>query len=362
MPKSILFLVPYPHGEAPSQRFRYEQYLDLLKEKGYKFEVKAFYSKETWKILHFEGNTLAKIFRVLASFFVRFSHVLKARKYDVVFIHREVAPIGPPFFEWILAKVLKKKIVYDFDDAIWLPNFSEANTKFQRLKYYKKVNKIMKWANLISVGNEHLAEYARQFNSNIRINPTTIDTENYHNPKLFQKQENTVPVIGWTGSHTTMKYLDFLFPILAKLSAEYKFEFHVISNEAPSQTADFLHYIKWNKATEIQDLMRFDIGVMPLEDDQWSRGKCGFKALQYLSLGIPAIVSPVGVNLQIVDSGSNGFIAETSEEWEKSLRFYLNNPLEVKNQQEAARKKIVGSYSVESNWENFEGIVQGGNS
>lgn len=354
MGKSIFFMVPYPLGKAPSQRFRFEQYFNILKEAGYTYEIHSFYSDKTWNILHQEGNFTSKTLRIIASFFIRFNQLFHLKKYDYIFIHREVAPIGPPLFEWLISKILRKKIIYDFDDAIWLPNYSEANTSFQRLKYYSKVNGIMKWASKISAGNQYLVEYALKFNSNVLVNPTTIDTENYHNPTLYSFNiTSSIPVIGWTGTHTTAKYLDFLIPIIEKLSLDFEFEFCVISNEIPQAKVKNIHFVKWKKESEIQDLLRFDIGVMPLTDDKWAKGKCGFKALQYMALGIPAIASPVGINNSIIDHGKNGFLCSTENQWCESLRYLLENPSETKKMHDAARQKIIQSYSVNSNKMNF---------
>lgn len=352
--KSIFFLVPYPKGKAPSQRFRFEQYLDILKEQGCRFKIKSFYSNKAWSILHGEGNVLLKIIYIGISFLLRVKHLLSSLSYNYVFIHREVSPIGPPFFEWILAKLFSKKIIYDFDDAIWLPNYSEANTGFHKLKNYQKVNKIMEWSNLISCGNQYLSDYASKYNSNVIINPTTIDTVNYHNTKLYthQIQKKNI-VIGWTGTHTTIKYLEFLKPVLERLAESFEFEFCVISNEYPNLNLPNLNFIKWQKETEIPDLMRFDIGVMPLSSNKWAKGKCGFKALQYMSLGIPTIASPVGVNLDIIEEGQNGFLCDSEEEWLQALTFLLKKEENRTNMSESAKQKIQNNFSVLSNKQNF---------
>ncbi len=355
--KSIFFIVPYPKGKAPSQRFRFEQYFDVLKQKQIKYKVRAFYSLKTWEILHLEGNVPRKIYRILISFLFRFFHIIHSLFYDVVFIHREAAPIGPPFFEYILIKVFRKKVVYDFDDAIWLPNYSEANTDYHKYKNYKKVKDIMKWATKISAGNQYLADYASQFNNNVVVNPTTIDTENYHNPQLFIPVQKDKIVIGWTGTHTTCKYLEFLVPVLDRLKNDFDFEFCVISNQAPDFEIPNMNFIQWNKETEIQDLLRFDVGVMPLYNDKWAKGKCGFKALQYLSLGIPAIVSPIGVNIQIVDEDQNGFICESEEEWYKALYYFMKDEKHRDEMKSAARSKVEDYYSVKSNTSNFLSII-----
>lgn len=359
MGKSIYFMVPYPRGKAPSQRFRFEQYFSLLKEKGFTFVVKPFYSVETWNILHYEGHIFTKAFRILGSFFIRFFQLFQLFKYDFIFIHREITPLGPPIFEWIIAKVLRKKIIYDFDDAIWLPNYSEANTSFQKFKYYSKVNGIMKWATKISAGNEYLVNYAENYNKNVFINPTTIDTVNYHNPNLY-KTANTSSkvVIGWTGTHHTTKYLEFLVPIFEKLSLEFDFEFCVISNEAPSFRLKNINFVKWRKETEIEDLLRFDVGLMPLTDDQWANGKCGFKALQYMSLGIPAIASPIGINNSIIDQGINGFLCSNEKEWFDALHYFLSDKNNREEMHHSARDKIILNYSVKSNTQNFLNLFE----
>lgn len=350
-------MVPYPLGKAPSQRFRFEQYFNLLEQNGFNFIIKPFYSDKTWLILHQEGHFISKSIRILSSFFVRFFQLFQLKKYDIIFIHREGAPIGPAFFEWIIAKILKKKIIYDFDDAVWLPNYSEANTKVHRLKNYTKVNSIMKWASKVSAGNNYLANYAKQYNTNVVVNPTTIDTDNYHNPELFfsqnAKYENEKIVIGWTGTHTTGKYLSFLVPVFEKLNKEFDFEFCVISNEDPAIKLSNLNFIKWNKESEIEDLSRFDIGVMPLSDDLWANGKCGFKALQYMSLGIPTIASPVGMNTEIVDEGINGFLCTTEKEWYDSFYYLLSDVNNRERMRSSARDKIIQNYSVISNQQNF---------
>jgi len=216
----------------------------------------------------------------------------------------------------------------------------------------------MKWASCISAGNEYLSNYAKQYNSNVFVNPTTIDTLNHHNLSLFNRIENEKTIIGWTGTHTTAKYLDFLIPIFEKLSLEFEFVFRVISNEEPAMCYDNLQFIKWNKSTEIEDLLKFDIGVMPLSDDKWAKGKCGFKILQYMSLGIPAIASPVGMNSEIIDQGVNGFLCSSEDEWYKSLQFLLSDKINRINIRAAAIKKIQDNYSVKSNSMNFLSILE----
>jgi glycosyltransferase involved in cell wall biosynthesis len=351
MSKKIYFIVPYPHQEAPSQRFRFEQYFDFLEANGFEVEIYPFINHSTWKTLYGEGKILKKALGILMSFVRRFALLFKLHKADYIFIHREAAHIGPPIFEWIIAKVLRRKYIYDFDDAIWLPNYSESNANFHRLKAYWKVRYCMKWASQITAGNAYLADYARQYNQNVQIIPTTIDTENHHN--IMTNQESPELTIGWTGTHTTMHYLDELVPVLKKLEQKYAFTFLVISNQSNDYDLKSLKFVKWDKQTEIEDLAKINIGVMPLKQDIWSEGKCGFKGLQYMALEIPTIMSPVGVNSTIVENGVNGFLAESHEEWyelleklivDKQLRFQIGK---------GGKLRIDEVYSVLANQEKF---------
>ena len=351
MNKKILFLTPYPHGQAPSQRFRFEQYFDLLKRNNFEIETHSFLSSKTWKLLYNKSSFFFKVMGILSSFICRFLLLSKVRKFDYIFIHREASMVGPPIFEWIITKILKKKYIYDFDDAIWLPNYSQQNAKFHKLKGYSKVKKIIKWADKVTVGNDFLKEFALHYNDNVIVIPTTIDLKNVHN---IDCNQNESPLnIGWTGTHTTLSYLKELIPVIQDLEQKYDFTFTVISNHEPDFFFNSLRYVKWNKETEIEDLSKIQIGVMPLTDNEWAKGKCGFKALQYMALRIPSIVSPVGVNNIIIDNEKNGYLCGTPTEWINCLEKLISSK-ELRNQvgikgQETIKKH----FSVEAQSDNF---------
>jgi glycosyltransferase involved in cell wall biosynthesis len=347
----VLFIFPYPHGTAASQRFRFEQYLPILTQHDIKYTLAPFLDQKTWLILYKKGYTLQKFTGILLGFMRRIKLLFSVRDYDFIFIHREASPIGPPAFEWILAKVFRKKIIYDFDDAIWLPNTSASNKITAGLKWHQKTASVCRWAYKVSAGNRYLADYASQFNSHVVVNPTTIDTIHLHNQ--VKEQRSAQCIIGWTGTHSTMGYLKEIIPVIQELEKEYTFTFLVISDKSPDFTLPSLQYLPWNKQTEITDLLRINIGLMPLTDDLWAKGKCGFKALQYIALGIPALVSPVGVNSQLVDHRVNGFICSSLHEWKQSLHALLQDiPLRTK-MGTAARDKVEKYYSVQANCRNF---------
>jgi glycosyltransferase involved in cell wall biosynthesis len=347
----ILFLVPYPLGVAPSQRFRFEQYFGLLREHGHEVVTRPFLDDEAMRILYRPGFFLKKTWKVLWGLCKRVRDMVTAARCDMVFIHREAAPVGPPVFEFFVSKILRKRVIFDFDDAIWIPNASTSNSIITYFKRYGNAETTSGYASIVSCGNAYLRDHALRFNSNAIINPTTIDTDGLHNrTKAFCAGK---PVIGWTGTHSTIRYLDRVVPILKQLEKEFDFTFLVIADRPPDFALQSLSFTPWAKVSEIEDLLRMDVGIMPLEDDRWARGKCGFKALQYMALGIPAIVSPVGVNTEIVSHGINGWVCATETEWETCLRSILSSTKRLAERSAAARDTVVSRYSVKSNSENF---------
>lgn len=349
--KRILFLTPYPLGIAPSQRFRFEQYFDALEANGYSYDVKPFLDNEAMRFLYTKGNFFQKVLKVKVGLWKRFIQLFSLSKYDYVFIHRETAAVGPPVFEWFITKLFGKKVIFDFDDAIWLKNTSTTNSVITFFKRYKNAENLSRWAWKVSCGNEYLANHARKFNGNVILNPTTIDTDNLHN--RTREFSNSKITIGWTGTHSTIKYLETIVPLLKKLENEFDFELLVIADRVPSFQLKSLTFLPWSKDTEIDDLLKMDVGIMPLENDKWAQGKCGFKALQYMALGVPAIVSPVGVNTKIVDENINGWVCNSESEWEKILRQILAREVRLEGFSAAARSKIIDHYSVKSNTSNF---------
>jgi glycosyltransferase involved in cell wall biosynthesis len=348
----LFLLIPYPVKESPSQRFRFEQYFPLLTTAGITYRYQSFWDLRAWRMLYKKGHTVQKVMGFVRGVLRRMFVPFLILSYDMVFIHRETMPVGPPMLEWFIARVLRKKIIYDFDDAIWLPNTSDANSIAARIKWHSKVAAICQWSYKVSCGNAYLADYARQFTPHVVINPTTIDTDHLHNPALYPPQPpRTVTTIGWTGSHSTLKYLDDIVPVLQTLEARHgnSIEFVVIADKAPTLALKHFRFVPWRKEQEAQDLLQIDIGIMPLSDDIWAKGKCGFKALQYMALEIPAVIAPVGVNTEIVDQGENGFLCSTPPEWMDALEVLIKHKDQRRRMGEKGREKVLRAYSVRSN-------------
>jgi glycosyltransferase involved in cell wall biosynthesis len=353
--KKIVILSLYPKGIVPGPRFRYEQYLDFLREK---FIVRhfSFFSTKGYQNVHRGSSLILLAGSLFKGYVITFFRLLSCLNADYVFVFRDVTPFGPPVFEWIISKVLRKKIIYDFDDAIWLPDINEQSKLKIWLRNPLKTDKIISWAYKVSCGNQFLCEHARLYNKNVVYNPTTIDTIGLHNE--LKDQDTTDVVMGWTGTHSTLKYIDPLIPVIEKLEKEFKFTFLVICNRNPSYPLKSLKFVPWNKETERDDLLQMNFGIMPLSNDEWSKGKCGFKALQYMALGMPALVSPVGVNSEIVLDGYNGFICHDIKQWEDYMRMLLTDSVLRTRLGKHARETIEKKYSVLSNKKNFLALFE----
>jgi glycosyltransferase involved in cell wall biosynthesis len=214
------------------------------------------------------------------------------------------------------------------------------------------VKYICKWSYAVTGGNSFLNDYAKQHGARKTVFlPTCVDVINKHN--LVKTHGNHKPVVGWTGSHSTLFYLDEIIPVVHALQEKLDFTFLVIADKKPDLNLKDWRFIAWNEATEAQDLLNIDIGIMPLKEDVWSEGKCGFKLIQYLSCGIPAIADPIGVNKQIIESGENGFVCADKNEWKEKLSLLIGDASLRAELGANGRKKIIQEYSVQSQAEKF---------
>ncbi|GIV24803.1 MAG: hypothetical protein KatS3mg026_0495 [Bacteroidia bacterium] len=346
----VLSVHPYPY--APNLRFRLMQYERFLAGQGYLLQWRAFLSRRSYKRLYWEahaspwyrvGPSAVGLLRQTLLALQARTHLLPAQGLVVL---REATPLGCTAVERLWAA--RVPLLLDFDDAIWLPATSEANRAFAWLKNPKKLHTLLRLAKVVTVCNDFLADYARQYATDVRILPTTIDTELYR-PR--PKPPSDTVVIGWSGSLTTLAHFRIVEPALAILRKRYgaRLRFRVIG--APHyQNPDLgIESLPWRPETEVADLSIIDIGLMPLPDDEWSRGKCALKALQYMALGIPPVVSPVGMNSQVVQEGVNGLLARTLEEWVDKLSYLIEHPEERERLGRQARYTVETHYAVQAN-------------
>lgn len=354
----IFFLVPYPADVAPSQRFRVEAYYKILLAQGVEIETQPFLDLETWHILYQPGHILKKSLAVMRGYMRRFLMLFRLSGSDFVFIHRESAPFGPPIIEFMIAKILRRKIIFDFDDAIWVADHDDESRITQAFKWRRKVAAICRWSYKVSAGNQYLADYARKHNPNVIINPTVVDASGHHNPKQFPKRKGDHAVICWTGSDSTVRYLEELTPVLQSIKQKYpSVELLVITGQEPKLGFQF-RYVPWTKDAEVRALADSDIGIMPLPDTEWTRGKCGFKAIQYMSMSLATVASRVGVNSTIITHGENGFLASNHEDWTHYLEKLITDKKMREEMGTKARERIIRSYSIESNSSTFLSLFE----
>lgn len=355
MPK-ILFLTLHRKDRSPGQRFRHEQYLDHLEENGFQVTYSNLLNEHQDTTFYNPGNYLGKVFIGFQAIFKRLKDVLRASKYEYVFIYRDAFFFGI-LFEWLFRRT-GKKLIFDFDDSIWIEDENPDRSIFQRLKNPAKTDRIISYCDLIVAGNNYLAEYACQHNEQVVIIPTTIDTNEYVRKEGLAEKGRIC--IGWSGSFSTIKHFEQALEPLKIIKDRFKDQvcFKVIGDGNYRNDSLDIKGLPWKKQTEIEDLSEIDIGIMPLPNDNWSKGKCGLKGLQYMALEIPTIMSPVGVNSTIIEDGHNGFLAGNTDEWVEKLTLLINEPSLRKQVGKAGRQTVVDHYSVDANKKKWLDVFQ----
>ncbi|MFL2565711.1 MAG: glycosyltransferase family 4 protein [Parvicellaceae bacterium] len=341
--KKILFLAHHRIDRSPGQRYRFEQFFDYLELKGIQCFLANIINEKDEIALYHSKSILKKIKIGLNSYKRRWIHTSEIHQYDLIVIYREVLPTKSIYFEKYISKN-NIPIVYDFDDAIWVKDVSEVNKKISFLKDEKKIEKILPLCKHITCGNEYLANFARKINPNVTIIPSTVDTDLYK--PIVTSSKSDIVKIGWVGSHTTVKHFEMITDVYLELKKKFKnkIEFVLIGDEQYHNKQLGIKGVKWENKKEVELFNSFDIGIMPIPNNEWSKGKCGMKGLLYMSVGIPTVMSAVGMNKKIIQNGKNGFLANKSSEWLE----ILSNLIENKN----LRKKVgaKGRDSVEKNY------------
>ena len=340
-----LLFIPASHT-SPSARFRVLQFVEPLSRLGHDVTVRVIRPERTWQSplrnrtlrrLHGRAGTAVRLATAGVA-------LHDAEDFDVIFINRDLLPeTRIRFLEPLLSRS-NPRIVFDFDDAVFLRYQSRANGYLSYLKFPGKTATICRRARQVMVGNRYLADYATRLSDAVTVIPPTIDTEIYR-PELHRPRTDAPVTIGWTGSHSTLQHLERLVPALAELARTHPFRLVVIGARAPDVPGAEVVSRRWTADTEVEDLSDIDIGLMPLPDEPWTRGKCGLKALQYMGLGIPAIVSPVGVNTEIVAHGENGLVANSDAAWIDHLKTLMHDSELRRRLGAEARRTVETRYS-----------------
>ena len=346
MAKKILFILPYPVDKAPSQRLKFEQYFDAIRESGIEIKTSSFISESFWKVVYTRGNLLSKIWYTFFGYLRRLKDLFQLRKYDLVYIHLWVTPFGFPIWEWLFCKV-GKKIIYDIDDLIYLGTDIGKNKIIHGIKGRTKPLFLIRHADHNIVCTPKLEEFARKFSKNVTDISSTINTETYQPVNHYSNDE--ILTIGWSGSHSTSKYLQILKPVLLSLNEKRDFKLLVIGDQNFKMEGIEIEAVPWEEETEVPTLQRIDIGLYPLPDEDWVYGKSGLKALQYMALGIPTVATAIGANFRIIDNEANGILVNTNSEWLEALESLIDSPEKRRKLGTAGRETVVDLYSIKAN-------------
>ena len=334
-------LLLFTKGEDlnPATRYRFLQYRPYLEDAGFEISIRPLFPNAWYGLSELDSR-----FKMIASkslisgysFLRRFGKLHLARKADLVVVENQLFPYEQGLLEALLFK-MGAKTIFEFDDAIY-------QTPFHR----RKLLRVLRKANHVIVGNDYLAGFARWANSRVSVIPTVIDMNRYPEPPMTEAQSKGKPFrIGWIGLPGTLKYLRRIHEPLRRLAAEGPLELWVISSVSLDMPGVKLRHVEWSEATEVDTLSRLDAGVMPLPDDEWTRGKCGLKLLQYMAAGRASVASPVGVNSRIIADGRNGFLAANDEDWHRKLKELRENAVLRRRIGAEARLTVAKYYSLE---------------
>jgi glycosyltransferase involved in cell wall biosynthesis len=348
-----LFLTKYSR-EGASTRYRFLQYFPYLEAEGVRCAFSSLTDASYLKNLYaIKRGTLGDYTR---AFFRRVKALLNVRRYDIVVIEYEILPYFPPVFETAL-KALKIPYIVNYDDAIFY-RYSQSPKPWVRALLGNKIDTVMRNANLVIAGNQYLADYAALSAgaSRVEILPTAVDIKRY--PLASRRKENPVFTIGWIGSPSTAKYLTAIAPALFRVCKGGRSKV-VLIGSGPVELEGVPTEVKpWSEETEVRDLESCDVGIMPLYDGLWEKGKCGLKTIQYMACALPVVVSPVGVNKEIVEDGITGILASSNEEWVNALTALRDDKALRDRLGLAGRKTAEKKYSVEVIAPRFAGLIR----
>lgn len=340
-PLRVLALVPLPTLGA-ANRLRVEQYASPLRREGIEISVSAYFDDDAYRILYRPGHVGAKALAVARGAVRRVCDILRARRYDLVLVQRESAPVGPPVLEGVL-RALHVPYVFDFDDALFLGPIHPANRRWAWLRDPSRVAHAVRMASAVIAGNEYLAEWARARNPNVTVIPTPVDPQRHHERPRHVGRGTQV---GWVGSSTTAAYLGILDAPLRELARSHPdIVLRVIGGTYWHPVAR-VEEIAYDLAREPSDVAACDIGVLPEPDDPWTRGKGAFKALVYMAAALPVVASRVGVNPDVIVDGRTGFLVDDDDGWIDAIDRLIRDPELRESLGRAGRARLLERYAV----------------
>jgi glycosyltransferase involved in cell wall biosynthesis len=337
-----ILILPRYEPQAASSRYRFYQYIPFLNAKGWEVIVKPLLSNNYVRYLY--DNTPLPVTEIIQGYFERVIQLLNKKKFDLIWLQQELLPWIPSIFENILVRG-NIKIVADYDDAFF-HRYDQSKNLFVMNLLRHKIDSVMKYADLILAGNDYLLERAILNNGNVKLFPTVVDIDKFKNTNPTKDNYFT---IGWIGSPGTSKYLQIIEEALKEVSLNKEVRISLIGANKIKINGVSINHIQWDENTEVEEISKFDIGIMPLPDNPWERGKCGFKLIQYLSCNLPVIGSPVGVNRDIIQNGINGFQANSTDEWIRYIRLLKDDKELRLKMGRNGRRLVEEKYSLQKN-------------
>jgi glycosyltransferase involved in cell wall biosynthesis len=346
----VLAFASYP-VEAAATRYRLDQFIKPLAAQGIRLDVRPFLDSRLFSSLYRRKGLPRTALGLARAAIRRFFDVFAARRADVLLVQREATMFGPPLIEWLSTRAWRCPMVLDLDDATYVsytsPTYGHLGSA---LKWFGKTDDLIRWAKVVTCGNRSIAEYVSSKGARAIVIPTVVDTERFR--PVCRAVERDPLVLGWIGTHSTFPFLEMTFPTLQELARTHPFKLKVVGAgrreiKIPGVEVESL---EWSLEREIEDFQSFDIGLYPIDleryGSEWVTGKSGFKAIQYMAVGIPYVVTPIAACAEIGETGVTHFGATTPEEWRESLAKLISDQ-EVRQRMGAAgRRHALRHYTV----------------
>ena len=354
--KRIVVVCPHPEGVAPGQRLKYEQYFQHFRENGFEIIVKPFMSNRFWDIVYKKGNFIEKILWTLYGYIRRIALTPFLPFYDGVYLFLNVTPFGFPILERLYI-MLNPYVIYDIDDLVFLGNTSNVNKIISLLKRPEKYTYLLQQAKHVIVCTPYLQKFALERNSHVTDISSTINTGAYIPVNTYSNDQTLV--VGWSGSHSTLKYFYLLKDVLLELRKQYNFKILIFGVQECNIDGLDIEVVPFHKTLEVSTLQRLDIGLYPLPlNEEWVYGKSGLKALQYMALGVPTIATSIGANFRIIENNVSGVLVTNMDEWYTAIELLLNKPQLRKKIGLNGNKTVLAEYSIDANKNTYLEILQ----
>jgi glycosyltransferase involved in cell wall biosynthesis len=344
---NVLALAPSPI-EAASTRYRLLQLVNPLRDRGIRLTVYPFIDSKSFASMYHRSEWRKTVIGLARASIRRLADISEARHADVLLVQREAAIFGPPFFEWLAVRIGHCPFILDLDDPTYISYVSPTYNHLGRwLKWPGKTRRLIRWADLVTCGNQTIADYVSSRGTPARVIPTVVDPDRF-TPRPERSCDDDLPVLGWVGSHSTYPFLDALKPVLQQLAKTHPFRLKVVGSGEPGIELPGVEVenVPWTLEREVEDFQSLDIGLYPIISDDWSIGKSGFKSIQYMAVGIPFVASPVGAAAEIGERGVTHFSATSNDEWLQALGQLVSDPDLRRRMGEAGRRHVLTHYTL----------------